>query len=401
VTSTENICAEFLKFCPPVPPDILKLLRGWGIDAATAEQFSLRFSFRGYRTALTKLGQQFGRQAMLESGLIRTATVPAENAEGGPTGETKTMIFGTFEAYRHARVPYLIVPYLVHGKPVYLKARALLDNSDLKARKLPESLSTAPHPPGFYNIDSVAGVERVLILKRELDAIAATRNAMTAVACAKLKEICPEWAEPLAGKHVVLVLDDRWKQDPNLGQAKRILEEAGIKSLRGISVSNSSRGMKLVKLLSAELDRKESYAPFGGDQIDLSSDSGTDLPALADEDAGGSGERNRSLLPSDSGLLSAELDAAESEEGIHRQFVATINVDPDKTLAIYVVERQGLEYIRCRSWESKAGKWQAKNLEFELPMKKAHHMIAAITAATQGRTLTEKPDWMQEAEAST
>ena len=153
-------------------------LGGRGIAAAVADQYGVR-----YCHDLT------GLWTLADRGLIKAAGL------------------SSLYAFQKADLPFLVFPYLRHGKPVFIKARCLLSKDDTDQRGVPRFLNTGGKVPCLWNHDAVEAADEVLIAEGEIDALSGIMAGMVAVGLPGWSHWKDAWTRDFEGKDVILVLD--------------------------------------------------------------------------------------------------------------------------------------------------------------------------------------------------
>ena len=134
-----------------------------------------------YPDVIKTLSSRFGDAAMLAAGLMKRSK----------TGRA----VGSFWYYYAKKVGFLVIPYLVDGRPVYLKARPPLSKAQAEARDVVRFLNTAATIPALYNVDALKSrPARVLVCEGESDTWTALSAGYAAVGVPGANNFKPEWA---------------------------------------------------------------------------------------------------------------------------------------------------------------------------------------------------------------
>ena len=119
----------------------------------------------------------------------------------------KASVLTSFYGFQRARVPFIVFPYILAGRPVFLKGRCLLSKVDADARKMTRFLNTGGHVPCLWNHDAIASADRVLICEGEIDALTALTAGHIGVCLPGWSHWKDTWTAEFIDKMVVLVLD--------------------------------------------------------------------------------------------------------------------------------------------------------------------------------------------------
>ena len=153
-------------------------LGGRGIAADVADQYGVR-----YCHDLT------GLWALADRELIKAAGL------------------SSLYAFQKADLPFLVFPYIRHGKPVFIKTRCLLSKDEADRREVPRFLNTGGKVPCLWNHDAVAAAAEVLIAEGEIDALSGIMAGLVAVGLPGWSHWKDAWTRDFTGKDVILVLD--------------------------------------------------------------------------------------------------------------------------------------------------------------------------------------------------
>jgi hypothetical protein len=147
------------------------------------------------------LTERFGEDALQAAGLLK------RNQKG--------RLVPSFWHYYAKKAGFLVIPYLLDGRPVYLKARPPVSKEDAERLGLVRFLNTAAAVPCLYNADALKGQpERVLICEGESDTWTALSYGFAAVGSPGAKGFKEAWVLSFRGLQdgdgrstVFLVLD--------------------------------------------------------------------------------------------------------------------------------------------------------------------------------------------------
>ena len=193
----------FLTACRPVEGRALDfLVRDKGVTPDVVVALDLRFCGREYLDIITALKERFGEAALLVAGLLKRSKA------GG-------RLVPSFWHYYAKKKGFLVIPYLLDGLPVYLKARPPVSKEDAERLGLVRFMNTAAAVPCLYNVDALKGQpERVLICEGESDTWTALSYGFPAVGSPGAKGFKAAWVESFRGiedadgrSRVYLVLD--------------------------------------------------------------------------------------------------------------------------------------------------------------------------------------------------
>jgi DNA primase len=208
------VLRAFLDGCRPVEGKALAYLTNRGIDAAVVHQLAVKFCGREYADVMQQLDARFGQDALAEAGLL------TKNAKGW---------YPTFYPFTVNRVGFLVLPYLLHGKPVYLKARPPLSKAEAEAKDIPRFLNTGRVVPCLYNADVLnQPIPRVLICEGETDTLTALTHGYAAVGIPGWSAFKVAWLDAFRGKTVYLVLDADAAGKQGVLDVARKFERAGL-----------------------------------------------------------------------------------------------------------------------------------------------------------------------------
>jgi hypothetical protein len=156
--------------CRPVEGRPLEgLTKDKGIREDVVIALGLRFCGREYQDIMKVLTIRFGEDALVAAGLLKKS-------------KTTPRLVPSFWHYFASKAGFLVIPYLLDGLPVYLKARPPVSKADAERLELVRFLNTAAVVPCLYNADALKGQpERVLICEGEADTWKALSNGFPAV----------------------------------------------------------------------------------------------------------------------------------------------------------------------------------------------------------------------------
>jgi DNA primase len=196
------IYEAFLSSCRPVEGRALDfLIRDKGVAEEVVIALGLRFCGREYQDIMNALKERFGEADLLAAGLLKRSK----------TGR----LVPSFWHYYTKKAGFLVIPYLLDGRPVYLKARPPVSKEGAERLGLVRFLNTAAAVPCLYNVDALnAQPERVLICEGESDTWTALSYGFAAVGSPGAKGFKEAWVESFRGiedaagrSKVYLVLD--------------------------------------------------------------------------------------------------------------------------------------------------------------------------------------------------
>jgi len=174
----------FLTACRPVEGPALAWLKAKVPDLTDAlvEGLRLRFCGREYLAVMDGLKKTFGDAALVKAGLLKRSK----------TGR----LVPSFWHYFTRKAGFLVIPYLVEGRPVYLKVRPPVSKEDAERLKLIRFLNTAAAVPVLYNVDALGAQpppDAVLICEGESDTWSALAAGFAAVGSPGARSFKPEW----------------------------------------------------------------------------------------------------------------------------------------------------------------------------------------------------------------
>ncbi|MFY9388672.1 MAG: hypothetical protein WAP08_12220, partial [Smithellaceae bacterium] len=183
------IYEAFLAACRPVEGRALDfLIREKGVKEEVVLSLGLRFCGREYKEIMDTLTERFGKNALKVAGLLKES-------------KTKTgSLVPSFWHYYAKKTGFLVIPYMLNGRPVYLKARPPVLKEDAERLGLVRFLNTAAAVPCLYNADALKGQpERVLICEGESDTWTALSYGFAAVGSPGAKGFKSSWVESFRG----------------------------------------------------------------------------------------------------------------------------------------------------------------------------------------------------------
>jgi 5S rRNA maturation endonuclease (ribonuclease M5) len=195
----------FLTACRPVEGPALAWLKAKVPDLTDAlvEGLRLRFCGREYLAVMDGLKKTFGDAALVKAGLLKRSK----------TGR----LVPSFWHYFTRKAGFLVIPYLVEGRPVYLKVRPPVSKEDAERLKLIRFLNTAAAVPVLYNADALVAqppADKVLICEGESDTWAALSAGFAAVGSPGARSFKEAWVESFRAfvdvdgrSRVILALD--------------------------------------------------------------------------------------------------------------------------------------------------------------------------------------------------
>lgn len=197
------IYEAFLTACRPVEGRPLEwLTKDKGIAPDVVIALGLRFCGREYQDIMKALTDRFGEDALVVAGLLKVSKKAGR-------------LVPSFWHYYAKKAGFLVIPYLLDGLPVYLKARPPVSKEDAERLGLVRFLNTAAGVPCLYNADALKGQpERVLICEGESDTWTALSYGFAAVGSPGAKGFKSSWVESFRGiedgdgrSRVYLVMD--------------------------------------------------------------------------------------------------------------------------------------------------------------------------------------------------
>jgi hypothetical protein len=197
------IYEAFLTACRPVEGRPLEwLTKDKGVKEEVVLSLGLRFCGREYKDIMDALTERFGEDALKVAGLLKQSKTKAGS------------LVPSFWHYYAKKAGFLVIPYMLNGRPVYLKARPPVSKKDAERLGLVRFLNTAAAVPCLYNVDALKGQPgRVLICEGESDTWTALSYGFAAVGSPGAKNFKAAWVESFRGREkdgrstVFLVLD--------------------------------------------------------------------------------------------------------------------------------------------------------------------------------------------------
>ncbi len=194
----------FLTACRPVEGRALDfLIRDKGVAPDVVIALGLRFCGREYQDIMKALTDRFGEDALVAAGLLKKSKTKAGR------------LVPSFWHYYAKKAGFLVIPYRLDGRPVYLKVRPPVSKDDAERLGLVRFLNTAAAVPCLYNADALKGQpEKVLVCEGESDTWTALSYGFAAVGSPGAKGFKAAWVESFRGikdaagrSKVYLVLD--------------------------------------------------------------------------------------------------------------------------------------------------------------------------------------------------
>ena len=198
------IYEAFLTACRPVEGRALDfLIREKGVKEEVVLSLGLRFCGREYKEIMDTLTERFGEAALLVAGLLKKSKTKAGS------------LVPSFWHYYAKKAGFLVIPYMLNGRPVYLKARPPVSKAEAERLELVRFLNTDARVPCLYNADALKGhPEKVLICEGESDTWTALSYGFAAVGSPGARGFKEAWVEGFRGLQdgdgrstVYLVLD--------------------------------------------------------------------------------------------------------------------------------------------------------------------------------------------------
>jgi DNA primase len=217
------IYETFLSACRPVEGRALDfLIRDKGVAPEVVVALGLRFCGREYQDIMKALTDRFGEDALVAAGLLKKSKAKAGR------------LVPSFWHYYAKKAGFLVIPYRLDGRPVYLKVRPPVSKDDAERLGLVRFLNTAGAVPCLYNADALKGQpERVLICEGESDTWTALSYGFAAVGSPGAKGFKAAWVESFRGLQdaggrstVYLVLD----ADKAGGEGSRVIADLFLKA---------------------------------------------------------------------------------------------------------------------------------------------------------------------------
>lgn len=172
----------FLAACRPVEGRALTWLKGKVPDMTDAlvEGLRLRFCGKEYLEVMEKLKKDFPDAALIKAGLLKRSK----------TGR----LVPSFWHYYAKKAGFLVIPYLLDGRPVYLKARPPASKEVAERKGLVRFLNTAAAVPCLYNVDALtAQPDKVAVCEGESDTWSALAAGWAAVGSPGARAFKPDW----------------------------------------------------------------------------------------------------------------------------------------------------------------------------------------------------------------
>ena len=109
--------------------------------------------------------------------------------------------------FQKVGIPFLAFPYMIHGKPVFIKTRCLLSKAEADKLEVTRFLNTGGSVPCLWNHDAIAASGRVIITEGEIDALSYIVMEQVAVGLPGWSHWKDAWIRDFIGKEVILDLD--------------------------------------------------------------------------------------------------------------------------------------------------------------------------------------------------
>lgn len=182
---TEAVMVAFLSACRPVEGPALAWMKKKvpNLTDALVEGLGLRFCGREYLTVMEMLKESFGEDALVAAGLLKKSK----------TGR----LVPSFWTYFAQKIGFLVIPYILDGRPVYLKIRPPVSKEDAERLRLVRFLNTSAEVPCLYNADALktAGSGKVLVCEGESDTWSALAAGFAAVGTPGARNFKEVWTE--------------------------------------------------------------------------------------------------------------------------------------------------------------------------------------------------------------
>lgn len=217
-----DIYESFLSLCRPVVGHILEwLTKDKGITEEVAIALKLRFCGREYREIINALMIRFGAAALQRAGLLKWS-------------EKVKWPLPSFWHYYAKEMGFLVIPYLMNGRPVYLQVRPTISREEAERRDIAHFMDTATAVPCLYNVDILNGrPEELFICQSEPHTWTALSQGHAAVGLPATNGFEQAWVEPFrplqnsnCTSKVYLVVDAE-----NVGKEKeRVIDDLFLKA---------------------------------------------------------------------------------------------------------------------------------------------------------------------------
>lgn len=175
----------FLTACRPVAGRPLDwLTKDKGIAPVVVEACRLRFCGREYLDTVNALKTRFGEAALLTAGLLKRSKAGR--------------LVPSFWHYYTKKAGFLVIPYLLDGRPVYLKARPPVSKDKAERLGLVRFLNTAAAVPCLYHADALTAQpipDKVLVCEGESDTWTALSYGFAAVGSPGARNFKAAWVE--------------------------------------------------------------------------------------------------------------------------------------------------------------------------------------------------------------
>ena len=203
-TGSEAVLDAFLTACRPVEGPALAWLKKKvpNLNLDLVEGLRLRFCGREYPAVMETLKESFKEDTLVGAGLLKRSK----------TGR----LVPAFWTYFAQKIGFLVIPYILDGRPVYLKIRPPVSKEDAERLRLVRFLNTSAEVPCLYNADALktAGSGKVLVCEGESDTWSALAAGFAAVGTPGARNFKEAWTEdfrpfvdPDGRSKVILALD--------------------------------------------------------------------------------------------------------------------------------------------------------------------------------------------------
>ena len=261
-----KVFRSFLAGCRDLPPKAHQLIAQWGITPETAEHFGIRYYTHEYEQLLIDLERRFGFEPLRAAGLIQESL--ADTVDG-----LDMKLTGAFMDYHVASVPYLVVPYAIHGDPVYVKALPLQAPHRLTQNGLTMYRASEEKAPCPFNVGGLRWAEKIAITKSELDAMGIISLGYPAIALGGLANLHADWFHDLRDKECVLLFTLPAIEDPRMGKLLAAFERFTGKQPKVVTLLPAKH---MASVLAKEFGPKDKQPRLFGPPLNL--DTSKDRP---------------------------------------------------------------------------------------------------------------------------
>jgi len=198
-TPDPSVYEAFLSSCRHVEgPALDWLIKDKGVAPQVIVNLGLRYCGGEYWDVIDALKIRFGEDALKVAGLLK------------PSRKTGRLV-PSFWHYYASKTPFLVIPYMKDGRPVYLKIRPPISKEEAERRELVRFMNTGGTIPCLYNVDVLKDQkDRVLICEGESDTWSALSSRYIAVGSPGAKGFKTAWVEDFRG---IVDKDGRSKVD--------------------------------------------------------------------------------------------------------------------------------------------------------------------------------------------